>query len=138
MTVVAYDGKTIAAERLITEGDFRVGYEKKILPWSRGVYACRGDVDDGNRFEGWLESRDKFKPGKEFEAMWTDSDKPGKVFYANKTLTPWVHPVPFAIGSGAPVATPLLWEGYTAVEAVKAACKYTTSCGGKIDTFEVK
>lgn len=138
MTCVAYDGKTIAAERMVTEDDFLVGFEKKILPWSRGVYACRGNVEDGPQFEDWLETGKIYKPHKAFEAIFIDNDKgSNKVWYCDKSLVPWVHPVPFAIGSGAPWATPLLFEGYTAVEAVKAACKHVTSCGGKIDTFDV-
>lgn len=137
MTCIAWDGKSLAAERLLTEGDLVFGYEKKILKYNEGVWSSRGSVLDGVCFQQWLNGEIKsWKAGKDFEGLFV---KDKRVYYVDKKLVPWdVTDHKLAIGSGGPTAQVVLNEGYTAKEAVKVACQQVTSCGGKIDVVNVK
>lgn len=135
MTVIAWDKKTLAAERLVTVGDRVFGYEKKILRYNDGWWASRGDVIDGEQFKAFLNDSVRWKPAKDFEGIFT---KGKHVYIVDRRLTYWeITNHLCAIGSGGEVAEALLHEGYTAKEAVKAACRQIVSCGGKVDVVKI-
>lgn len=135
VTCIIFDGKTIAADRLLTRDDKIYGEEKKILKWSRGVWASAGRVDDSADFPNWLEDRDyDFQPHKSFDAIYTED---GEVYHIQDNLIPMPAYVPTGIGVAGEDAELLVKVGFTARQAVKALMKVHVTVGGKIDTVKV-
>lgn len=134
MTVAVYDGVSIAADRQITAGTNIVGFRKKIEAWTRGDWVSCGAETDNRQFIRWLENGRIWKPGKEFQAIYTDE---GTVYAVNRDLAPWVSYFPWGIGSGGEAAETLCRVGYTAEEACKEVIQFDTNCGGKIDVVSV-
>lgn len=135
MTIIAYDGERIAADRQITDGDTIIGYQKKILQWSGGCWTSAGRISDAERFKEWLEDSSKvFRPKKDFQAFFT---KEGRVYEVDRELSP-IEALPnTALGDGAETATVLMQQGDTAIEAVRKVCKMNIYCGGKVDSVTV-
>lgn len=90
---------------------------------------------DASRFAGWLENREtKFKPHKDFEAIYTEG---GKVYEVDKDMYPWEAPIPYAAGDGATVGMALMRLGFSAEKACNSVCDVNVFCGGKVDTVTV-
>lgn len=134
MTVIAYDGKSLAADRQITTGSVIEGFQKKIYEWSRGVWSSAGRVDDAEAFRKWLDSREKTKLHKSFHGIYSED---GEVWEVYSNLVPFKATPGTGLGDGGQLATAFMGEGYTAEEAVKAVCKYNIYCGGKVDVVDV-
>lgn len=135
MTIIAYDGKSLAADRQVTYGSTIANYRKKLVKWSGGWWTSTGRLIDHSRFAGWLENREtKFKPHKDFEAIFSEN---GKVYEVDRDLNPWECPVPHAAGDAGQVALALMRTGYTAEEACNACCDINVFCGGKVDVVHL-
>lgn len=135
MTILCYDGSTIAADRQITDGDTIIGYQKKILKWSGGYWTSAGRISDAERFKEWLEDRTKtFRPKKDFGAFYTQDSR---VYEVDRELSPIEAMANTALGDGAEMATGFMSQGDTAVEAIRKVCKVNIYCSGKIDSIQV-
>lgn len=135
MTAIAYDGKTLAAERQVTAGEVIVGYRKKIFKWSKGVYAIAGAETSLPLVEEFLEKGSDWEPEKgEIDCIFT---KDGTVYYMNHKLVPEVCYVPWALGVYDRQMEALMKVGFSAKDVVKEACKWSLGCGGKVDVVEV-
>ena len=136
MTVIAYDGEFIAADRQISEGSVILAYENKIIPYSKGVWTSCGSVMDAEKFKVWLEDRTQKKPklGRSFGGLYTED---GVVYEVNNTLVPIKAYKHSGLGGGGEAAMHYMKLGMSAEEACKAVCKINVYCGGKIDVHKV-
>jgi hypothetical protein len=139
VTVIAWDGKTLAADRQSTDA----GLRRSITKIRRAPDGCLlGAAGNSNMCEAlrrWYEKGadpDKF-PDKDKTSHLLVIHPTGDVdFYDG-------HPVPvmfeakrFALGSGRDYAEAAMFLGKSAVEAVELACHFDCSCGNGIDTLE--
>lgn len=141
MTVIAWDGKTLAADRQSTCGEIRL-IKTKLRRLDNGlVAATAGDSDSGLVLLEWLENGsdpDKW-PAFQNTADWVILIvwKNGKVYAYNQRCVPMLVEDPYmAWGSGSAFALGALAMGATAAQAVEAANKHCTSCGFGFDSVE--
>lgn len=140
MTVIAWDGKTLAADRMSTCADMpRI--TRKLRRLGNGeVAAITGDEDMGCRLIRWYE--DGADPAKWPESQRGDNwsrlivlSADGLKFYEREP-----HPMrcldPFmAFGSGRDFAMGAMAMGASAEEAVNVACRFNIFCGCGIDVM---
>ena len=149
MTVIAWDGQTLAADRRACLGSlYRT--TKKIFYHPAGcLLGYSGDADHGEEIYDW------FKAGRvlaEFPANLREKDGWGRLLVVWHpqvdvgdqpiwTFERTPHPLrfyqqPFAIGSGRDFALAAMHCGRTAAEAVEVACAFDSSCGDGVDTLD--
>lgn len=138
MTVVAWDGKTLAADkRAVNNGLARtVTKIRKIGPLLVGV---AGDCTCGLEMFKWIEhGRDPAK----FPAKQLDKEEwatvlvieGGQVRVYERSPEPMTFEGEhFACGSGRDFAIAAMHLGKSAAEAVAVACLFETSCGNGVD-----
>lgn len=143
MTVIAWDGKTLAADRQVTRGD-QVGSRIKLKRLESGaIFVFAGDSDRGLVLMDW------FAKGKDpanwpafqrAESGWVQViiAEGGNLFEYNQEPVGIPVETPYwAWGSGASFALGALAMGATATQAVVAASKHCNTCGMGVDAFEV-
>lgn len=154
MTVVAWDGRALAADRRMTDGAGLVRAVRKIHSWTwqdqgfvcPAALAFTGDAAVGNEMMEWL------KAGAEPEA-WPKAARedlatlivvrrgrggPAAILQYTK------GPFPTAVldevsawGSGRDFALAGMSLGLNAVQAVELACKFDCFSGGGVDLIEL-
>ena len=143
MTVVVWDGKTLAADRQATRGNSRT-MVKKIFRFDGVIYGFSGGCKEAALFKAWVEAGRVFENFKnyldvkesDFTAIMIDTKKRCWIFQQS--------PIPYevlskthVIGSGFEYATAALQFGKSAVDAVKFAVKNDIYCGMGVDSMEV-
>lgn len=136
MTTVCTDGKTMAADRLITGHGIKHGQFRKIAKLKDGtIVGMAGHPFVMDTLVAWLESdqSEPFDSKGDFECM---------ILYTNGTVKcmdgdgrAYECGSPQAIGSGAPVAYGAMAAGATPIEAVQIAAKYDIRTGAGVDWF---
>lgn len=142
MSVIAWDGKTLAADRrAVSNGICRTASKIFKLP-DGTLFACSGLLVHGLQVKHWLESgaavenfpaaqRDK----DDWEACWHILHD-GRVHCYERTPYPLVFAEPFqAMGSGRDYAEAAMYLGKTASEACQVACHFDVGCGNGIETL---
>ena len=143
MTIVVWDGKTIAADRQITRGD-QVSSRVKLKRLDSGAVVCTcGDADRGLMLIDW------YINGKD-PAVWPAFQRAdtgwvilvvvecGQVYEYNQEPVAIPVEAPYdAWGSGSSFALGALAMGATASQAVEAASKHCNTCGMGVDAFDV-
>jgi hypothetical protein len=136
MTIIAWDGKSLAWDSRATDEDRKHTVKKfRTLKDGRTVVVAGflADLDrvrkllDGN---GWPELPTLITD-RSSVVVW---DR-GKVFEYDESSTPRQVKKNTTWGSGAPYAIGALAVGADAATACKVACRYSSSCGGKIHTI---
>lgn len=141
MTVVAYDGRTLAADKQATH----VGYgmtTTKVRRVKLGMAAACGDTSVARALMAWAEGGCKADA---FPTNAKDSDAQLLlVTFAGKVLLYCgsVHPMEIedrftALGSGRDYALAAMHLGCNASEAVKVACEFDAFCGHGVTTMEL-
>lgn len=142
MTVIAWDGKTLAADKRATNnghastttkiqrvGDMLIGmagdacYARAMLEWARTGF-------DPATFPEHQKSKDDF-------VRFVVIEKSGRIL--EYELTPYpvvVEDRTIAVGSGRDYALAAMHLGKNAQEAVKVACALDIYCGNGIDVLE--
>jgi ATP-dependent protease HslVU (ClpYQ) peptidase subunit len=144
MTVVAWDGNILAADRQCTTGD-SISTTCKIYRLDSGkVIALLGREDSARSMKRWYENGMNPEDWPEYQKTddcWGEivvaSDE-GCVYYAR---TPDPLPVldSFAAwGSGREAALGAMEMGADAVKAVEVASKWIEGCGRGVDYFKAK
>ena len=141
MTCIAWDGKTLAADRAATNS----GYRRTLTKIFRVPGGIVGFAGDGSRAMALLEW---FKAGRmpaEYPAFQHDAETAvGSIFIGNggESLTYLHTPYPEvrldrfdAIGSGRDYALAAMYLGHDARRAVEVACALDNGCGNGIDTL---
>jgi hypothetical protein len=145
MTVIVWDGKTLAADKLAVQGDLKRTVTK--IRRLRGhLVGVSGDWDRGQELLHWfVEGAD---PSKYPEFQKTDNDfvgmmavRPdGCVIKFERSPYPMEYPEEkwYCIGSGRDFAYGALWMGANAKVAVQVAMSFASSCGMGIDTLTLE
>lgn len=140
MTVIAWDGKTLAADKQVTISG-TIFKCTKIERWNDKLIGFTGDSDLGVSLLDWFKfSGDKldYPQGKDKDnwAILIVISRDGTFCIYERFHTPTVYePQLFAIGSGMDYAMAAMTLGHTAEEAVGVANKLDTGCGLGCDTL---
>lgn len=143
MTVIAYDGHTVAADKQATNGDYRATVTK-LHRVGHEVLAFCGHADVGLAMVAWYRAGcpvDQF-PNKGLsneDATWLYVFAPGaRVRCYQRQPIPIIFEDPlFAAGSGCAVAKGALLAGADARRAVEIACQVLDGCGMGVDAEDL-
>ena len=135
MTVLAWDGKLLAADRQATFGGTAVPYTK-IFHHNEELIGVVGEIQECLVFLEWYKNghnnpKPIFKEG--FGAYIV---KDGKLWKYEHFLMPILMDMPFwAGGCGADYAMGAMAAGKDAKEAVEIACRFDINCGLGVDVL---
>lgn len=136
MTTIAYDGKTMCADTLMTCNGTRIGYVSKMERVPDGVVGYAGTVSDCQLVIEWMRGGMKKKDRPELSSTADVGiiyvKNTGEVFLVDEGLMPYPTCVPCAEGSGADFALAAMHLGKTSKQAVKLAIKLDCYSGGAI------
>ena len=143
MTVIAWDGHVLAADRQATHGD-TIASVKKAWPLKNGgAVAVCGNLSHGLALKRWVEEgmeRKKFPKLKESEE-WTRLivALPGKsvVMFENTPEAIEIIDPFLAWGCGREAALGALEMGASAIKAVEVASKWVEGCGRGFDAIMI-
>lgn len=143
MTVLAWDGSTLSADKRVTFGGTILTCTK-IERWNNSIIGFSGDSDLGFALMSWLKYQgcnpDKFPRG-------VDKDNWARLLVVNPNRTlhlyerfpePVVYePQIFATGSGMDYAMAVMHMGFDSAKAVEVASALDPGCGNGIDSLEL-
>ena len=138
MTTIAYDGKHLAADRLITNGDHRYGEATKIHTLADGrTFAAAGAMDFIHAVMAWLNGSDKpeIKDNDSFIGLVVA--KNGDAQEISQNLRIWPACIPWAGGTGEAFALTAMKCGKNAIEAVEIAIEMDIYSGGKVESCQI-
>lgn len=142
MTCIAWDGKSVAADRQMNYGNFRREFHK-LQQHKREILATCGTACSGLALVEWYVQGCKKQ---DFPAIQSDKEEWSSlivisvhgVWVYEKTSEPLPVYEPFmAWGSGRDFAMGAMAMGADAKQAVEIACKYDVNCGMGIDVMEI-
>lgn len=140
MTVIAWDGKTLAADRQTTRNNVSFDSQKLFVIDDNCAVATYGYRDEGLSLVEWFKCGEKKEDWPEFQKgdNWAGLVviRDGKVYEYQQTPNPqpvWANKI--AWGAGADVAMGAMAMGADAVKAVEIASQICPSCGFGIDSF---
>lgn len=142
MTVIAWDGKTLAADRLGDACGLR-RTSTKIFRIGDSLFGAAGYASRAAEMLAWIQRGGKPDDIPQFQLTDDYQDvlivnPDGRVFIFGKSPTPFEMLDKFhAIGSGRDFAIAAMHLGKSAQEAVEIACLFDTGCGNGIDTLEI-
>lgn len=141
MTVIAWDGKTLAADKQATNNGLKLVVTKIMKAEINGVkslVAVAGDMAQALNVVNWLINGGEFPASQHSADDWQPIviiNRRG-VFKYEQSPQPILYEGPyFSMGSGADVAMAAMHLGKAAEEAVELACALCASCGMGIDTL---
>ena len=144
MTVIAWDGKTLAADKLLDCNGYPARCTKIYRAPNGDLYGTTGDSDGGRALQDWFVRRETAT----FPAACADSGSRTSMLvitaggaihlYCRQPLPIVIESTYFAVGSGADFALAGMELGLDAVAAVELASKLDTSCGLGVDTLTLK
>ena len=140
MSVIAWDGKSIVADKMMTEGDFH-SVATKLYKLDHGVIVgFAGDLAQGLMLMDWYTGGQKKDDFPKFQATdeWTRLIvvKEKRLFIYDKLPVPIpIRDEYHAFGCGRDYAIGAMAMGATAREAVEITCKHSVYCGNGIDEF---
>lgn len=142
MTIIVWDGKTLAADKQLTNNGLKCR-TTKIFKISGNLVGVTGDFDYAQAMLSWFGSGAR-------PSDFPDHQKEDSKFVGMLVITPdkqilkyerSPHPIDFTecgalcVGSGRDYAYGALYMGATAYRAVEAACEYDNHCGMGIDVL---
>lgn len=140
MTTIAWDGKTLAADRRVSFDNTSDTKVTKIVKTKHGLCGTSGNTSLGAGFKRWFIDGYKGDPpplqkdGESAVAFVIRQN--GARFHYDAYGWYEAHPGPFAIGSGYELAIAAMESGKSAVEAVQIAAKFDGLTNDEIDTLE--
>lgn len=151
MSIVAYDGKVLAADRQAMNGDLPFETRKIIRLENGDIIAWTGSTDGGLAMKYWYEqgcNREEFPSCQRDKDIWSrlivvpyhqhQIDRQSRLRYYEQGPDPiFLYESFMAWGSGRDVAMGALAMGATASKAVEIACRYNVYCGMGIDVIEI-
>lgn len=142
MSIVAWDGKTVAADRQVTEGDIPHLCKKIMRIRGGDIVAFVGDMRHGLEMVSWYRSgghvRTYPRAKKSESATLIVFTRAGNVYEFDGG--PQRMPVAdkfMAWGSGKGVALGAMTMGADSRRAVKIASRYNSSCGLGVTMFRI-
>lgn len=143
MTVIAFDGTTIAADRgAVSHGHMRA--MRKLFPLPDGsIAAITGEAPHAIAIKNWLidgADPSRFpKPQVAEDPGYLWVVKPDRTIMVYEG-TPWpltFMDQTFAAGCGRDYAVGAMSMGASAIEAVNIACKHDVNCGMGVDSYRI-
>ena len=142
MTVIAWDGKTLAADKASTS----VGHASTVTKIHRvpgGLVGVSGDCNGAVELLKWF--RDGRDPNALPACQKTDDagyavfiDHERRIWSYSKSATPMhAEDEKYASGAGRDYALAAMHLGFDARRAVEVACHFDAFCGNGIDTLEL-
>jgi hypothetical protein len=139
MTTIAWDGKTLAADTLVTANGMAFGKAKKIHKLKDGRYfALCGSFSVEPAVIEWLNGGEKPQILDVEGVGGIVVEKNGRAFEFGRAYRLFPACVPWAGGSGEQIAMTAMKCGKTAVEAVKVACKLDIHTREPVDYIRIK
>jgi len=149
MTVIAWDGKTLSADKQTTAGSMKRKLRKITRLDNGHLIGATGNSTDCKRYMEWYDSVCKKEVG-EFVKFptWQGDSHPHLM-----VVTPWkgvymytgtdeyldyTENDVFAIGSGAEYALGAMRAGADSVKAIEIASEFDAYCGMGIDSIELE
>lgn len=139
MTVIAWDGRTLAADKRST-------FDGYPATTTKIVRAPNGDLIGAGGNSGMCRELRQWWIGGGSPANYPDKDgrcvllvvqAPGRVLYFESGPAPvLIEQRHFAVGSGRDLAIAAMFLGCHAYRAVEIACLFNAGCGNGIDTLE--
>lgn len=148
MTVIAYDGKIIAADKAMVCCDM-MSSTTKIFSFERYILAYCGSEDTGRAMVDWYHKKNHEKekfPSSQSTDNWSRLivfDKPSiyikeLLFYEQTPFPTKIQEQFAAFGSGRDFAIGAMAQGANAIQAVEIAIKYCVTCGMGIDAYNTE
>lgn len=140
MTTIAWDGKTLASDRLQSWGGRPIS-KSKIFRIKHKLYKAVGVC--GNAVGSYAMLEKLLGKRKELPTLDVDDynllliDKENKAWWLNGNEVPLEVPSPWALGTGGEYALGAMGFGATAEEAVHVAMKYDINTGIGVDKIEL-
>jgi 20S proteasome alpha/beta subunit len=142
MTIVAWDGKTLAADKRAVSDTYKGSTTTKIFRFADGICGIAGHMEVGMHLKEWLQDGgipDDFPELDTKETEFLVIYNSGRVAYYESTAVPlWMEERFHAIGSGKYYALASMHLGKSAKQAVEVACALDAYCGNGIDTLTIK
>lgn len=141
MTVWAYRDGVLASDSLVLVDRMICGQMRKVIKSGSGWLAAgAGNATDMNQFLRWVEDGKEEDSAVKLENLEGFLVSPkGETFIVEADLHPMKIEAEFhAGGSGAAFAIGAMARGASAIEAVKIAMEYNSSCGGDIQVVRLK
>lgn len=144
MSIVAWDGKTLATDRLGDAGDLKRDVAKsRVSTVHECILAWTGGISEGMRVANWYD----IEPSKrgEFPAC-QNNDRWCRLIIADASGAATIEQEPVEIdvlepfmawGSGRDYALGAMAMGANARQAVVVACRFAFSCGLGIDVWDL-
>ena len=136
MTCIAWDGKLLAADKLVISGYKRASFTK-IRRIGDALVGFAGNTILTNAMFSWIEigeNPDKFPEAQRDKDNFTAGMKitlDGQIYLYENAPIPWLNERKiWAIGSGAEIAIGAMAAGASAEDAVKIACEWCYLTGG--------
>lgn len=144
MTCIAFDGKTLAGDRLASRGSNTASRVTKIFQRGGRAYAISGTYAYSAAIMAWhIAGADPEKFPKPFDEDDTDAcvlviepGRPLKVYQSSPAAV-MLEDACYAMGSGADFAYGAMAMGADAKTAVEVACNYDAFSGGGVDIIQV-
>lgn len=142
MTTVAWDGKSLAADRRVTAAGTVVTEWTKVHKRSDGaLIGVAGEMCTGSEFVRWFFTNDSEAPMPELKAKVSPDecaaiiivDPDGEVRAYDRDGWHVVESKRYAIGSGANLAQMAMRCGKSAARAVELAAEFDIYTGGEVD-----
>lgn len=143
MTVIAFDGKNLVADRRMVQGGGIVRSITKIIRApDGGLLGITGGLDIALEMREWYLSGavpDKFPPKARDDTATLIVIKPnGEIWtWASGPYGARIEATQAAFGSGRDFAEAAMYLGQSAIDAVMLACKFQSDCGNGIDVLEL-
>ena len=144
MSVIAWDGKTLAADRQACTGDTKATVRKIFKLESGEILAFAGDLDVGMAMKHWYEEghkREDFpkinRDEKTFCRLIVASES-GVVYYERTPEPVQLLDLFMAWGCGREAALGAMAMGADAVKAVEIASRFILYCGNGCDSYRVR
>lgn len=138
MTTIAFDGKTLAADSLVTYDGMRVGKSEKIVKVIGGMLGSAGNSEDVTAAEAWFNAgRPEQRPIlTSYIGIFIPDDGSVPQEY-NERLVQMALPTnsPWVAGTGKCFAMAAMLAGKTAPEAVEIAIKLDIYSGGPVRVY---
>lgn len=137
MTVIAWDGKTLAADKRATGS--HVYTVSKLFRSGEYIVGCSGEADQVGAFRAWFDDgRDPatYPKNDDRKLFMLAVHVSGRIERYETTAWPITVESRFcAMGSGQPYAMAAMHLGCDAMRAVLVACEFDEGCGNGVDTL---
>jgi len=139
VTVIAWDGRTLAADKRATSGGGIVRTVTKIERHEDALLAITGEFDVAAEMRQWWKSgadAEKFPPKAREDVATLIVIRQGRIeTYCGGPYSMRIEDYRCAFGSGRDFAEAAMHCGKSAAEAVAVACVFQSDCGNGIDAL---